>query len=97
MFYAFHNTYGNGTTDTHDERLGTLHVFKTKLERDEWVNAEHFDGNWHREVIGYSAARHEMRGAYSCETGRDPSECGGMADWAEALAGMENVHLVQFH
>ncbi len=97
MFYAFHNACGNGTTDTNGERLGTLHVFNTKRERGEWVDADRFDGDWHREAISHNAARHEMRDAYLCETGKDPSECGGMADWAEALASMEDVHLVQFH
>lgn len=59
MFYAFHNAYGNGTTNTKGERLGTLHVFATKRARDAWAAADDFDGNWHREPISHDAARRE--------------------------------------
>lgn len=96
MFYAFHNAYGNGTTNTYGERVGTLHVFKTKRDRDEWVEDDRFDGNWHREAITHRDARREMKGAYLFETGRNPNEC-GIADRAEALAHMDDIRLVQFH
>lgn len=97
MFYAFHNAYGNGTRQAScGERLGTLHVFQSKRDRDEWVAADRFYGDWHREAIGYRDARHEMKDAYLCETGRNPNEC-GMADWIEALSHMDYTHLVQFH
>lgn len=59
MFYAFHNANGNGTRNSHGQRLGTLHVFATKRDRDAWAAADEFDGSWHREPIGCDEARME--------------------------------------
>lgn len=57
-YYAFYNHYGNNTTDTDGNRIGTLYVFDTKRERDEWNDDEDYrDGNLHREAISSKEAR----------------------------------------
>lgn len=57
-YYAFYNYYGNNTTDTAGNRIGTLYVFDTKRERDEWNDDEDYrDGNLHREAISAKEAR----------------------------------------
>lgn len=57
-YYAFYNHYGNNTTDTAGNRIGTLYVFDTKRERDEWNDDEDYrDGNLHREAISAKEAR----------------------------------------
>ena len=71
MFYAYHNAYGNGTRNSHGERLGTLHVFATRRERDERVGADEFDGNWHREAVGGREGRRELE-ALAAAAGMDP-------------------------
>lgn len=54
----FYNHYGNNTTDTAGNRIGTLYVFDTKRERDEWNDDEDYrDGNLHREAISAKEAR----------------------------------------
>lgn len=45
--YAVYNPYGNHTLP-----YGDVYVFATRRERDEWVAADRFDGDWHREDIG---------------------------------------------
>lgn len=56
-YYAFHHTYGINTTDTSGNIIGRLYVFDTKQERDEWVSADVWDGNYHRAAIGSKDAR----------------------------------------
>lgn len=57
-YYAFYNYYGNNTTDTAGNRIGTLYIFDTKRERDEWNDDEDYrDGNLHREAISAKEAR----------------------------------------
>ena len=58
-WYGFHNTYGNRTTG-HYGWIGHVHVFDSRRERDEWVAADRFDGDWHREAITSAEARREM-------------------------------------
>lgn len=60
-YYAFDNRHGIGTrsADT-GKRIGRVHEFGTRYERDEWINADEFDGNWHREQITSTEARREM-------------------------------------
>lgn len=60
MFYGYRNDYGIGTRNADGERLGTLHVFSSRRERDAWVEADRFDGNWHRERIDSREARREL-------------------------------------
>lgn len=59
-FYGFDNTYGVGTTNSEYERIGQLHVFDSKKERDDWENEESGLGNFHRESLTSEEARHEM-------------------------------------
>lgn len=56
-YYAFHHTYGINTTDTSGYIIGRLYVFDTKQERDDWVSADVWDGNYHRAAIGSKDAR----------------------------------------
>lgn len=56
-YYAFNNSCGIGTRHAEGGRIGTLHVFDTKRERDEWVDADVWDGNYHREAISCHEAR----------------------------------------
>lgn len=55
--YGFRHTYGINTTDTDGNIIGTLYVFDTKRERDEWVSADVWDGNYHRATISSKDAR----------------------------------------
>ena len=53
MFYAQHSPYGSSMFSMGDELLR----FDTKKERDEWVLADVFDGNFHRAAVTGSVAR----------------------------------------
>ena len=61
--YAFYNRYGVGTRHASDgQRIGRLHIFDTRSERDEWVDGERYeDGNAHREAITCKEARTLMQ------------------------------------
>lgn len=50
-WYGFHNAYGNRSR-MDGSRVGRVHVFGTKGERDAWVEADRYDGDFHREAIG---------------------------------------------
>lgn len=51
-YYAFENTYGVGTRDADDlSRIGYLHIFASRSDRDAWVDADVWDGNWYREAL----------------------------------------------
>ena len=54
-YYAVYNPYGNRTLP-----YGNVYVFDSRRERDEWVAADRFDGDWHREDIGSRKARRLM-------------------------------------
>lgn len=56
-YYGFYHRYGVNTTDTSGEPIGNLYIFDTKQERDEWVSADVWDGNYHRAAIGSKGAR----------------------------------------
>ena len=59
-YYAFLNSYGIGTRHADGGRIGTLKVFDSKRERDAWVDADTWDGNYHREPVSSHEARRIM-------------------------------------
>lgn len=65
-FYAFYSTYGVGTRDSDNERIGCVVVFYSRAARNEWVNTDTpVNGDYHREIITAKEARREMvRAAY---------------------------------
>lgn len=51
-YYAFDNRYGVGMRDADDlSRIGYLHIFESRSDRDAWVDADVWDGNYRREAI----------------------------------------------
>lgn len=74
-YYAVYNPYGNHTLP-----YGDVYVFGTRRERDEWVAADRFDGDWHREEIGSSEALRIM--------------ADGLAPWMD-IEGMGTDELVE--
>lgn len=58
-WYGFHNAYGNGSR-MDGERVGRVRVFDSRRERDAWVEADVFDGVFHREAITSAEARRLM-------------------------------------
>lgn len=58
-YYAFYNRYGVNTRHAADNsRVGRLHIFDTRSERDAWVDGERYEGgNVHREAITCKEAR----------------------------------------
>lgn len=59
-YYAYHWTYGIGTTWEDGSWPGSLMVFDSMGERDKWVADDIFDGDWHREAITAKEARRIM-------------------------------------
>lgn len=59
-YYAYHWTYGIGTTGEDGSWPGSLMVFDSMGERDKWVADDVFDGDWHREAITAKEARRIM-------------------------------------
>lgn len=59
-YYAYHWTYGIGTTWEDWSWPGSLMVFDSMGERDKWVADDVFDGDWHREAITAKEARRIM-------------------------------------
>lgn len=59
-YYAYHWTYGIGTTWEDGLWPGSLMVFDSMGERDKWVADDVFDGDWHREAITAKEARRIM-------------------------------------
>lgn len=59
-YYAYHWTYGIGTTWEDGSWPGSLMVFDSMGERDKWVADDVFDGDWHREAITAKEARRIM-------------------------------------
>ena len=68
MYYAEHNNYGIGTM-THAGKgrivsAGSLRRFATRALRDEWLQADEWDGNWHRSAITRREAEKYHIGAF---------------------------------
>lgn len=61
-----YNCYGIGTRYENGSRIGYVEVFKTKRDRDAWIDAEEWDGNYHREVISSAEARRFMLDVLNC-------------------------------
>ena len=77
MFYAFNHRYGINTTDTHGERIGSLAIFESKKERDEWVADDPYsNGNPCREALTGKEGRHELE----CEKAEIEGWLGGWKD-----------------
>ena len=56
-WYAFWWRYGIGRKYQDGTWPGTLMVFDTRVERDVWVDDDHFDDDWHREAVTAREAR----------------------------------------
>lgn len=56
-YYGFYHSYGINTTDTEGNIVGRLYIFNTKQERDQWVDEDIWDGNYHRAPINSKDAR----------------------------------------
>ena len=75
-FYAFDNRYGVGTRSDYDlRRIGRLHIFESRRDRDSWVDAEVWDGNYRREAITSREALPYLVEAACSVTGETPGEC----------------------
>ena len=59
-YYGFHNSYGLNMRDERGKRIGHVKAFETKGDRDAWIAADEFDGNWYREPITSTEARRYM-------------------------------------
>lgn len=58
MHYAFFHLYNLNMRTEDGERIGHLHVFSTRRDRDWWVAEELYEqGNQHREAISAREAR----------------------------------------
>lgn len=81
MYYAISHTYGVATTSA-GTRIGTLHRFSSRVERDTWV-AETAglprSQPGYRESLDAVAARTEIR--------RSPRSYFGRAYWREVTQG----------
>lgn len=60
MYYGFYNSCGIGMRYENGDRIGHLEVFETKRDRDAWIEADEWDGNWYREAITSTEARRYM-------------------------------------
>lgn len=56
-FYGIYHQNGSNVVDSDGNRLGTVHVFNSRSDRDAWVSADVFDGNYHRAAITGKEAR----------------------------------------
>ena len=62
-WYGLHWLYGVGTRWAEDNTpTATVMVFLSKRERDAWVDADRFDGNYHRSVASRGEALPLMAG-----------------------------------
>lgn len=55
-FYGIECGYGKHVTDSEGHRLGTVHVFDTKKQRDDWEDRDYT----HRDSLTSSEARKQM-------------------------------------
>lgn len=61
-FYAGYWQFGVGVGDFDGNPICSLLVFDSRKERDAWVDADHFDNNWHRSALTRGEALPFMRG-----------------------------------
>ena len=66
-YYGFYNSYGIGMRRVGGGRIGCVEVFETKSDRDAWIAADEFDGNWRREAITSTEARRYMLDFIDCQ------------------------------
>ena len=59
-FYGIYHQNGSNVVDSDGNRLGIVHVFNSRSDRDAWVSADVFDGNYHRAAITSKEARECM-------------------------------------
>lgn len=60
-YYGFYNIDGNRTRHADDgKRIGILHIFASKKARDQWVDDDVFDNDWHREAVTAAEARFDL-------------------------------------
>ncbi len=70
MFYAAHARYGTRTAYGPCHRPA-IYVFPTKRERDAWVSADVWDGDFHREPMAARDARKWIRKGCEPHTGEN--------------------------
>lgn len=70
MFYAAHARYGTRTAYGPCHRP-VIYVFPTKRERDAWVSADVWDGDFHREPMPARDARKWIRKGCEPHTGEN--------------------------
>lgn len=66
MYYGFYNSYGIGMRHESGGRIGHIEIFETKRDRDAWIAADEWDGNWYREAITSTEARRYMLDRLDC-------------------------------
>ncbi|MDY4535627.1 hypothetical protein [Tractidigestivibacter sp.] len=59
-FYGIECRYGRDVVDSDGRRRGDVHVFRTKAERNAWIDADEWDGDYHRDTLTSKEARHLM-------------------------------------
>lgn len=86
-YYARECRYGLNVvwenSDGSTDRLpGTIHRFKTSAARDAWVDADEWDGNYHREAVTRAQVETKIR----------QSEASfGRVTWEGGEAGLESL------
>lgn len=79
-YYAMHHRYGSRTVSADTLRpCGSLHIFGSRRERDEWVGADEWDGGYHRTAYTAAEARRDMVDEIA-SMGIIPSQYGDAAD-----------------
>lgn len=86
MYYGFYNSCGIGMRHVDGGRVGHIEVFETKSDRDTWIAADEFDGNWHREAITSTEARRHMLDRLDCM-----EEFGEPKSYMERYGSMEEI------
>ena len=66
-YYAEYNRYGIGTLTEIGGRVqsaGNLYRFKSRKDRDDWVESDQWDGQYHRAAITRKEAERLHNGAF---------------------------------
>jgi len=78
MFYAENTHSGVGTVTERNgiiQSVGKLVRFETRAERDAWVDADEWDGNYHRAAITRKEATQLFHGAFHVSEWEKPVWC----------------------
>ena len=82
-YYAYENRYGVGTRSAYDlSRIGCLHIFESRADRDAWVDADVWDGHYKREPLTAREAMPYLAETAAHVTFKAPGECRARGvDW----------------